>query len=328
MSGRLEGPWTIPGLAAALALLALAGCYESAATDGGSDADGATDGDALDGGADADADADVDVAGDGAGPGETCGVAMDPPCAAGLMCVQTAPPYCGADYVGVCTARPIDCFAMLDATVCDCDGNAYRNECAARRVGVATLLRFCTAECLSDADCDGGACRRVPDEPGGFWSCNDPPRGPVTGPSTSPEMDRCTGAADCDAGCDCYLVLELYPGFLVPHNECLCTECTTDADCPDPAGSLCLPAGTWEVPRNRCIPVGCRVDDDCTDRAGGNCVGVRDPCSALDPPPFSGKFCRYPGDCVADDDCASGRCVADWGNPSGGFHCDMPVCPG
>ncbi|MBI5487203.1 MAG: hypothetical protein HY905_07710 [Deltaproteobacteria bacterium] len=325
----------LPRLAlAALLPILPGGCYESAGNDAGADAgtdaDAATDtGTDLSVEVDAAADAEADAEADGAGPGDPCGAAMTPGCLPGLLCVQSGPPYCSSDYVGTCAAPPDDCTGAPGATVCDCSGNPYHNLCEGRRARVGTWLTPCTVECLDDSDCPGGSCMRIPDEPGGLPTCVYLPPAPATGPSTNPEADQCTGSADCDPGCDCYLTLEFYPGFLMPHNECACSECTTDADCPSPPPtSLCVPAGAWGLPVNRCVAVGCRTDADCASEAGGQCAGVRDPCSALDPPPVSNKFCRYPGDCVPGADCPSGWCVPDWANPAGGFVCDMPACPG
>ena len=291
------------------------GCYESAGGDGGTDAEATADVDATgDTGAEADAETDpgTDGVADGAGPGDPCGAAMTPGCLSGLLCVQTAPPYCTSDYIGTCTARPASCAGEPEATVCECTGSPHHNECEARLAGVATLLTPCSADCFSDVDCLGGACRRIPDEPGGLWSCIYPPPASVTGPSENPDMDQCEDAAGCGPGCGCYRMLELYPGFLMPHNECGCPECEIDEDCRSytPA-RMCVPAGVWGLPVSRCLFVGCRVDADCASETGGVCAGVRDPCSALDPPAVSSKFCRYPGDCVSGDDCPSGWCIPD-----------------
>ncbi|MBI5502194.1 MAG: hypothetical protein HY907_18260 [Deltaproteobacteria bacterium] len=318
----------------------LAGCYESAGGDGGTDAEATADQDATgDAGAEADADAATDAETatdtaadgdtDGAGPGDPCGAAMTPGCLPGLLCVQSGPPYCSSDYVGACAAPPVSCAGEPAVTVCDCPGSPYRSECEARRAGIATWLTPCSAECFAEPDCPFGSCARIPDEPGGLWSCVYAPPAPASSPSSNPEMDQCRDSSDCDPGCDCYLTLEVYPGFLMPHNECACRECETNADCPDPPpASLCVPAGAWGFPVNRCVAVGCRTDADCTGAPGGLCAGVRDPCSALDPPPLSSKFCRYPGDCVTGDDCPDGWCIPDWRNPAGGFVCDVPACPG
>jgi hypothetical protein len=96
---------------------------------------------------------DADVGGnegdpDGAGEGgvqdgESCSNNVEPPCAAGLLCVQDSPGYCSADYLGRCAAIPSDCASIPDEQLCACDGTPYRNACEARRAGVGGVLAAC-----------------------------------------------------------------------------------------------------------------------------------------------------------------------------------------
>jgi len=193
-------------------------------------------------------------------------------------------------------------------------------------------------DCTGPDDCPGGDCVRVPDEPGGYWTCVKEPPEPATEPSPNPASDTCTDSGDCSFkqdpeppqpvdDCDCYLVQEWYAGFFEPHNECICTECETDNDCNYFKGEFmsCIPAGAWDLPKNRCFFGGCRVDSDCS--SGGQCVPYLDPCSSLDPRPFAGKYCRYPGDCKSDADCGQKQCIPDY-NDNDGFKCDWVACPG
>ncbi len=183
-------------------------------------------------------------------------------------------------------------------------------------------------DCAGPADCPGGSCERVPNEPGGYWTCVFPPAAPVTEASDNPDEDHCTNAGDCSPGCDCYLVHEVC--YAPPHNVCLCDECQTDADCNDPANELCVPAGAWAMPRNQCRPTECKTHADCTSAAGGLCIALVNGCCALygvEPALFAGKFCHYDDDeCMTDTDCPEADCVPD--TLDSGLVCGMWFCPG
>lgn len=185
-----------------------------------------------------------------------------------------------------------------------------------------------TGECSSDADCPGGTCKPVPNQPGGFWTCVYPAPEPTTVPSSNPSEDECTTSAQCDPGCGCFLVEEVYPGLVEPHNRCQCDQCETDDDCADPDAEVCVPAGAFGLPKNLCVAAECKVDSDCANGTGGRCVAYRDVCSALDPGPLVGKYCHYEEDpCDGDADCSESRCIPSFSGE--GFVCnDMPPCLG
>ncbi|MFO8072364.1 MAG: hypothetical protein R6V85_10870 [Polyangia bacterium] len=184
-------------------------------------------------------------------------------------------------------------------------------------------------ECDDSSDCPDGDCVRVPDEPGGWWTCVSAPPDPVEGPSPNPESDLCSDETDCAEGCDCYRVQEMYAGFIHPHNECFCDECDQAADCEDPEQQICAPAGAWGFPEDHCVYTGCKVDADCDIVSGGHCIPYLDACSALEPGPFAGKHCWYPGDCAGHDDCTQEyqACLPDFGDETG-FSCQDLMCPG
>jgi hypothetical protein len=182
-------------------------------------------------------------------------------------------------------------------------------------------------DCSGASDCPGGSCQPVPNDPDGYWTCVYPPPSPTTQASSNPSSDECTDASDCETGCDCYLIAEMYPGFVYPHNECVCEECQSDADCADPSTDLCIPAGAWGMPKYQCFTVECKLHDDCSAKAGGLCIAYLDSCSAVDPRPFAGKFCHYDDDpCLTDSDCTPQFCYPDWQGE--GFSCGYPPCPG
>ena len=179
-------------------------------------------------------------------------------------------------------------------------------------------------ECASDASCPRGWCRRVPDLPGGLWSCVYPPPEPATGTDDIWGWDRRVDSSWCEAGCGCYLLHGYYRGWYIEYTDCVCTECEVDADCPEPDREMCIAAGTWGAIRNRCQWTSCRTNFDCVSRPGGQCIAFCNRCSADDPPPVQGKYCRYPDDpCSTDADCGTGRCVA---GPDG-FECAEAGCP-
>lgn len=77
-------------------------------------------------------------------------------CPEGMQCVQTAPPYCSADWVGVCA--PVEsedpCPALV---VCGCDGQTFGDACQARASGYTQIFVSCADECPGVADsCDDG----------------------------------------------------------------------------------------------------------------------------------------------------------------------------
>ena len=192
-------------------------------------------------------------------------------------------------------------------------------------VDTDTWEEFGLGDCEQDDDCPDGTCIRIPDEPGGYWTCLFQPESPVTGPSENPDQDLCETIEDCDdpLECDCYLEME-YAGILLPHNECFCDECDQDFECFE---GLCIHAGAFGQKRNTCVVAGCEKHNDCYEGDDGRCIPYYDACSVADPRPYAGKYCHYSSDpCIDDSDCAQGNCVPDYDNDNDGFICGFPEC--
>ncbi|MBN2341655.1 MAG: hypothetical protein JXX29_18890, partial [Deltaproteobacteria bacterium] len=136
-------------------------------------------------------------------------------------------------------------------------------------------------------------------------------------------------SADCDEGCGCYLVEELYPGYYIPHNECICNECSSDEDCSVPDNQICVPAGVWGYQLNHCIFAPCKVHSDCVEGSSGICIPYYDRCATVTT--FSQKTCKYESDpCQTDDDCDTGDlCLPPqvW-DSTDGYSCQPLYCPG
>ncbi len=186
-------------------------------------------------------------------------------------------------------------------------------------------------ECTSSADCDGLPCIRVPDEPGGYWLCQSPPRDEATEcNSPYPEYDQCCTSADCTegrhGGCFFTADFSIYCGGPepLPANVCLYDECMSDAECAaSDTGRFCLPADLFGWPRRRCAWGTCKLDTDCTREPGGYCAPLPDYCC---PGHIQGFFCIYPGACATQDDCDGWEaCMGDWS--TGGTICDFYACP-
>lgn len=186
-------------------------------------------------------------------------------------------------------------------------------------------------ECTSSADCGGLPCIRVPDEPGGHWLCQTPPRDEATEcVSPFPEYDECCDSSECTAGMNggCFYTDDFSVSCggpePLPHNVCLYDECMTDGDClASDAGLFCMPANLFGWPRNRCAWGTCKVDSDCTAVEGGYCAPLPDYCC---PSHIQGFFCIYPGHCATSADCEDyDSCMGDW--DTGGTRCEMYACP-
>lgn len=117
------------------------------------------------------------------------------PCPDGMQCVQTAPPFCSTDYIGVC--EPIDSEATCPAVpVCGCDGQEWGDACQAREAGYTEIFVPCDDACPDVADsCEEGCfeMRAFPyNEAGG---CVDYTAGALTVGCTS--MDGGTDDTPC-----------------------------------------------------------------------------------------------------------------------------------
>jgi len=184
-------------------------------------------------------------------------------------------------------------------------------------------------ECSSSADCGGRTCVRVPDEPGGYWMCTDPPRDEVTD-CTDPPIDWCCSSDECTDGEEggCYHAAGGWGfcgGPVFMGNICIYDGCDTDADCTDSGlgPGICVPADVHDWPRDRCAWGSCHTAADCTEEPGGYCAPVSDYCC---PWRIAGFYCIYPGNCLDHPDCSGGEaCVLD--TESGGTRCEMVVCP-
>ncbi len=256
--------------------------------------------------------------------------------AGGLVPVIADPPECcaGLKLIAMTGEYP-DCIPLPGAELCaDCPNGT----CETDYEDFCNCPQDCpepaeeSGECSETAGCIGGECVRVPDLPGGYWTCVYPPAEPVTKPSENPLEDECTSSADCGEECDCFLFPELYSGFYFPHNECVCDECDADSDCPDSERQVCVPAGaSWGGPLNQCKNVLCRTDADCTADALGQCTLFRDPCSSQPTSPSDTKYCRYPSDpCFADEECSGTYelCLPSYSSEASGFSCRQLDCPG
>jgi hypothetical protein len=179
-------------------------------------------------------------------------------------------------------------------------------------------------ECRTSADCGGRDCVRIPDEPGGYWTCVDAPSDEATG-CTTPELDECCTSAECTGGEDggCYFAEAQFCGgpYMQPHNQCFYTQCRSDGDCT--GGMACIPAGVYGFVRNTCAYAGCRVQEDCAARPGGYCKPFRNPCCTSQ---LQGLYCADPAVCETDEDCTDyNTCIP--GYDTIWAECTMMACP-
>ena len=178
-------------------------------------------------------------------------------------------------------------------------------------------------ECTSSEDCDGRPCVRVPDEPGGFWTCVDPESEEAT-ECGAPEVDECCTSDDCtegeDGGCFYHEDISCGGPVYMSHNMCFYTECREDDDCDE--DMLCMPKGVYGFLRNTCAYATCRTQLDCSERPEGYCRPLLNPCC----PVIAGYYCVDPEVCETDDDCSDGAsCVV---NPITGWAvCEIIYCP-
>ncbi|MFH1434547.1 MAG: hypothetical protein ABIJ56_02405 [Pseudomonadota bacterium] len=178
-------------------------------------------------------------------------------------------------------------------------------------------------ECTSREDCGGRPCVRVPDEPGGYWTCVDPETEEAT-ECDAPEIDDCCTSEDCtdgeDGGCFYHEDISCGGPVYMPHNMCFYTECHEDGDCDE--DMLCLPKGVYSLLRNSCAYATCKTQLDCVERPGGYCKPLMNPCCPI----IAGYFCVDPEVCESDDDCDGGAsCVVD--RTSGWAVCEHVMCP-
>ena len=180
--------------------------------------------------------------------------------------------------------------------------------------GINNLLE--PYDCISDSDCgEDGKCIRVPDQPGGYWTCKAKVEEATM--SVSPN-DECTTSADCanlGENCGCYTVEECYDQCML-YNKCICDECEKDSDCSE--DEICVPGGVWGFYRNTCVKVSCKTSYDCTEGSEPQCLPFFDPCIGT----LLGKYCTYrESECRRDEDCI---------NSSNGIACvingDRPEC--
>lgn len=179
-------------------------------------------------------------------------------------------------------------------------------------------------ECTSSTDCDGRECVRVPDVPGGYRVCADPPRAEAE-ECTSSDFDECCTSEDCTGGEDggCYYTEDpgCYGPVMPPYNRCYYTQCHADMDCGE--GMICIREGVLGLLRNTCVLHSCRSQLDCDEMPGGYCKPFFDPCCS---PRLSAFACVDPSVCETDGDCPEGQsCIPD--ASTGWAYCDMVVCP-
>lgn len=181
-------------------------------------------------------------------------------------------------------------------------------------------------ECTSSADCDGRECIRVPDEPGGYRVCADPP-GEEASECTNPDIDECCTSEDCvdgeDGGCFYSEDRHCWGPVMMPHNQCFYTQCDDDGDCEGEGEMMCIEAGVFNLLRNTCAYASCKTAADCSERPGGYCKPFMDYCCPIQ---ISGFYCVDPAVCETDDDCDGYRaCVPNY--DTGWGRCEMVACP-
>ena len=245
---------------------------------------------AADVGVDADARADADAETTDvrrtAPPGDPCGVAITP--AVFPVCFAFSPRRTAAPTIGACAAVPDDCTGSPWRR-CATATAALRNECEACRAGAGTLPHRATW----NARRRRLRRRHMPAHPrraGRTAGCVYLRRRPRRGPAPIPKRISAR-APPCDPGCDCFLVLECLPGFLMPHNGASAARArptrTARPCCRRRCASLPVPGS-----RDQPLRGGrCRTDADCTAEAGtvrrrpGSLLGAR-PAADLS------KFCH------------------------------------
>jgi len=178
-------------------------------------------------------------------------------------------------------------------------------------------------ECTTSADCEGRACLRVPDAPGGFWMCEDPPPPEVT-ECVAYVTEDCCNSSVCTAQPDgiCYRAPGCCGFLCVVGASCLYDECDTDADCTAAPHGICIPRSVRHSPRRTCSYGACRTAADCTAAPGGYCAPIDDGCCDG----YLARFvCDYPGGCRSDDDCGPRLECRTGGD--GTAHCSTGGCP-
>lgn len=174
-------------------------------------------------------------------------------------------------------------------------------------------------DCVSDADCPGGACVAL--TPGGFHVCQTPPEPATTCGST---FDQCCPGTPCadDAPCLAAPLVPYCAGIpMEPYNQCAVDQCAQDADCAP--GQICSVAGTLGHQIRACVSAGCKVDADCDASPGGVCAPIADPCCGT----FAGLSCVYSGGCRSNADCDP-TSFCQISGASATCQSGSPVCPG
>jgi hypothetical protein len=169
-------------------------------------------------------------------------------------------------------------------------------------------------ECMSAADCGGGAGAACATVAGGYRVCTFQP--PVATMSSSlASLDQCGPSRACSSG-KCYSVLNFAGGqcgsaAALTYNNCRQDGCTSDADCPM---GVCGPRGFSSEekisggPIRVCLPAACKSSAECLGQANGLCALVQAGCGiAADGTPTeflpAQLACVYPRGCTTASDC-------------------------
>lgn len=159
--------------------------------------------------------------------------------------------------------------------------------------------------CRDDADCPGGRCGAVPDDPAAPCLCIGPAPAPVLGACSDGQLGECCDDTGCADGLRCHQQLfgpqNEYCGGPEPFDDNICRgdTCQTDDDCG--AAQICVPAGAFGFVFATCQTAHCRTDADCAARPGGECRPYFTPCqSAALGCSYADDPCRVDADCPPD----------------------------
>jgi len=196
--------------------------------------------------------------------------------------------------------------------------------CSSKELDTATSTTTYTEElrhaCLSDQDCNGGACISY----SGNNICQQEPE-PWYHECTPEGFSECCNDEECieDNNGSCVSMSYNYCGGVAPpeENRCHYDACQTNADCS--TDKACLPKGIHSSIKNQCISASCTVDSDCTAGENGQCSVLWDgaTCGSIT------LSCTYEGAaCRRANGCENGNlCVAD--QSSVGASCQMSMPP-
>ena len=180
---------------------------------------------------------------------------------------------------------------LPDGASCTSDGECMSGNCYL----VPFLGGYC-GECNEDADCPDGGCTPPNPFASGGSTCN---MGELGGGCETSEV--------CQDGLTCGTVLDLLGLISIST----CGECATDDDCTDdPNLSLCAPVVVVQEFSGvaTCIEPGTLPQDSFCDLMGSGPDACENFCAPID---IMGLAeiggC---GECLSDDDCGGGTCVA------------------